>query len=83
MTHIPEKPWRGSPAWRPITPDAEATPEQLRARANIRLAIAAQDAQRGDTLAYQRNVAEATRLERLIDLYVRGEAQRKAEAGER
>jgi hypothetical protein len=65
MTHIPPLPVPA--AWRPLTADENCTPGQLRARANIRLAIASQDLARGDTLAYQRNVAEATRLERLIE----------------
>lgn len=40
-----------------------ALPRVLRARAAIRKEIAVQDAQVGDTWAYQRNMAEASRLE--------------------
>jgi hypothetical protein len=43
--------------------DIMGRPSVLRARAAVRRDIALQDAQVGDTWAYRRNLAEASRLE--------------------
>ena len=57
---LPPKPWRLPP------PDDHAPIGVLRARRDVRLAIARQDAREGDNLASWRNTAEAARLDRLI-----------------
>lgn len=57
---LPAKPWRLPP------PDDKVSLGVLRARRDIRLTIARQDARLGDTLASWRNLNEAARLDRLI-----------------
>ena len=57
---LPPKPWRLPP------PDDHVPIGVLRARRDVRLAIARQDAREGDLLASWRNTAEAARLDRLI-----------------
>jgi hypothetical protein len=50
----------------PASTDHAQTVGQLRARMLVRIAIAQQDIEAGDTLAHARNMAEADRLEDLI-----------------
>jgi hypothetical protein len=57
---LPAKPWRLPP------PDDAVPLGVLRARRDVRLAIARQDTRLGDTLAAWRNLHEAARLDRLI-----------------